>query len=102
MIDTNGNIKVYDWEMAGFYPLGYDLFTYIFQVEFLLNKKYRFKKLLEYNNDNINNYFNFFNVADWKPYLSAFIKLKIEFESIKKNQKLLPFYNKLAIYAATI
>ena len=93
-------INIFDWEMAGQYPVGYDLFTYIFQFEFLVNKKKRFKKLLKDNSDFINRYFNQFKIDDWKIYLLEFINIKYSIESEKKNAILIKPFIELKKYVA--
>ena len=62
-----GNFLVFDWEMAGNYTLGYDLFTYIFQTCFLLEPDVPIKDTILKNNIAIENYFSRFNLKNWKP-----------------------------------
>jgi thiamine kinase-like enzyme len=101
MLDDEGIIRIFDWEMAGQYPLGYDLFTYIFQFEFLVNGRMRFDFLLNKNSNIINQYFNNFQIVDWIPYLLEFSKLKYKLESEKKNIDLIEPYLKLKEFAST-
>jgi len=91
-------INIFDWEMAGQYPVGYDLFTYIFQFEFLVNRKKRFEKLLKDNSDFIYRYFNQFKIDDWKIYLLEFINIKYSIESEKKNALLIKPFLELKKY----
>jgi len=102
MMEEGNKIKIYDWEMGGIYPLGYDLFTYIFQVEFLICKNNRFEHLLDFNANLTNLYFEKWVITDWKPYLLAFANIKVELESKKDNQKMWFNYKKLAEYAASL
>ena len=99
LLTYEGNIKVFDWELAGNYHLGYDLFTYIFQYEFLINEKMRFEFILNENSDSIQQYFNHFNIDNWMIYLHEFAKLKYEFESEKKDKELMEYYFKLMQFA---
>ena len=100
MLVDEGVIRLFDWEMAGQYPLGYDLFTYIFQFEFLVIGKMRFDFLLNKNYETINQYFNNFHVVDWIPYLQEFSKLKYKLESEKNNIDLIEPYLKLKEFAS--
>lgn len=97
MVDTN-RLLVFDWEMAGKYPIGYDLFTYIFQTSFLLLPRKSIHLILDQNQSFINRYFNSLMISDWKPYLIAFTNLKLKFETEKLNQRLLYHYKKLKLF----
>ena len=86
MMDKNGDILVYDWEMAGYKPLGYDLFTFIFQPLFLLHTKQPVSYGVEHNKQYINAYFLRFNIKDWRSYLQSFAHLKVEQQKVKNDQ----------------
>lgn len=101
MLTDEGCIRLFDWEMAGQYPLGYDLFTYIFQFEFLVNKKLRIEQLLSDNADLIKKYFNYFEITDWWAYLKEFSNLKHTVETEKNNKDLIKPYLKLKRFADT-
>ena len=92
MIVDEGKIKLFDWELAGQYPLGYDLFTYIFQYEFLVKEIKRFDKALKENAQIIQQYFEHFLIYDWTPYLQEFAKLKYETALKKNNTDLIEMY----------
>jgi thiamine kinase-like enzyme len=98
MMTNNGVVLLFDWEMAGFYTLGYDLFTYIFQTRFLLNPKTPVKNIVVENIKAIDYYFSHFKISDWKPYLRAFIDHKISLEKLKGDNGLLTEYLKLLEY----
>ena len=102
MLKKNGNIELFDWELAGQYPIGYDLFLYIFQFEFLVNETMRFEQMLFENSDVIQRYFNHFRIVDWLPYLREFADLKLRLESEKRNDDLIESYLQLKEYAAKI
>jgi len=78
-----------DWELAGEYSLGYDLFTYIFQTSFLLNPGKSSGILWEENKEYIHRYFEHFGVNDPITYLSFFVKKKMEYEEEKDCASLL-------------
>lgn len=99
MLTNKENIEVFDWELAGCYPLGYDLFTYIFQFEFLVNDSIQFDRLIKQNSEAINRYFDNYQIVDWSPYLLEFSKLKYKLESEKNNQDLIAYYFRLKKFA---
>ena len=99
MMSNNGNILLFDWEMAGCYTLGYDLFTYIFQTRFFLNPETPIKNIIVENIKGIEYYFSHFNINVWKPYLIAFTDHKISLEQQKGDMYLLTKYLKLLDYA---
>jgi aminoglycoside phosphotransferase (APT) family kinase protein len=98
MLDED-KLNVFDWEMAGIYPLGYDLFTYIFQTSFLLHPNTTIEKLLYTNKALINSYFKTFKISNWQNYLHAFGSIKVELEKAKGVNSLLNLYQKLHIHA---
>ena len=85
MMLHNNKIQVFDWEMAGSYPFGYDLFTYIFQTSFLLCPNKSNRDILKENKIWIQRFFAHFSVTEIKDYLSYFINQKLEFE-MKKSK----------------
>jgi hypothetical protein len=99
LMSNDGNIEVFDWEMAGSYPLGYDLFTYIFQPAFLLNPKKTISQLIGENRGFINAFFKALNISSWQEFLIGFAEVKLQLETDKKNQRLMPFYKELVKYA---
>jgi len=98
MINKN-KILLYDWEMAGNYSLGYDLFTFIFQSNFLLNPKKSLDIIFLENEKFVIKYFSHFNISEWKEYLVNFAKEKIELEKNKSVNNLLFKYQNLLKYA---
>jgi len=99
ILSYKGSLKVFDWELAGDYPLGYDLFTYIFQYEFLVKEKMRFESILNENSNFIKQYFNHFDIDNWIPYLKEFSALKYKFESEKNDTELKEYFLRLKEYA---
>ena len=99
MMEQNGHILLFDWEMGGNYPLGYDLFTFLFQTKFLLEPEKPIQFILSENKEIIDKYFNHFKIYDWNNYLIAFSKLKIDLENKKESTMLLSLYNMLLEYA---
>ena len=99
MMKNNHNILIYDWEMAGDYTLGYDLFTFIFQTNFLLEPKKTISNILKENEKLIKYYFSNFKITDWNDYLIAFTKDKITIETSKGTKGMFTQYSKLLAYA---
>jgi len=91
-------LYVYDWELAGDKPLGYDLFTYIFQVSFLLSPNESISLIIEKNKQAITAFFSRYDLS-WQPYLLGFAEIKYSYELSKNNEALYPFYKSLIDYA---
>tara|TARA_B110000902_G_C14294287_1_gene582495 strand:+ start:7934 stop:8848 length:915 start_codon:yes stop_codon:yes gene_type:complete len=99
MMFYKNELQVYDWEMGGVQPIGYDLFTYIFQTAFLLSPTKHNHKIIEENKTLITSYFNTQMIEDWKPYLFEFSAIKLKLELEKNSEHLLPYYKELNDYA---
>ena len=95
MMEKNQKILLFDWEMAGNYPVGYDLFTYIFQTNFLLKPKRPISEIFLENESFIKMYFDHFKIVNWNKYLLEFIFLKINFETKKGKYGISVFYKNL-------
>lgn len=95
LLVENDKLRLIDWEMAANRPLGYDLFTYIFQPAFLLSPQKSSEEVLEANKNWIVEYFTHFNISEWKPYLANFVEHKLTEEIKKQNQKLINHYLEL-------
>lgn len=98
MIICQNELKVYDWEMACYYPLGYDLFTYILQPYLLLDGSSNFEKLLFKNRELIVSYFSHFGVENYRALLLEFVKIKMDLLKSTHNDKLYGSYEELKIY----
>ena len=99
MMKNHHNILIYDWEMAGNYTLGYDLFTFIFQTKFLLETQKIITDILNENEELIEHYFSNFKIINWNDYLVAFTKDKITIETSKGTKGMITQYSKLLAYA---
>lgn len=82
MLNVNGRVRLIDWEMADEYPLGHDLFTYIFQTTFLVWNSIPTSEVYDKNLHLINKYFQ---NEDYMPYLKRFVDYKIDFFSKGQN-----------------
>ena len=78
MLESEGRLKVIDWEMAGERALGHDLFTYIFQTAFLIRCDASFEKIMQENRTLFDSYFESAGVNDWGPYFKDFALLKVD------------------------
>ena len=97
IMTLNDRICPYDWEMAGYYSLGYDIFTFIFQTNFLLFPQKTNDQILKENHVALERFFNSIDIFDWKPYLIAFAKLKVDNFKINAASKLYKKYKILLI-----
>lgn len=102
IIENQNKLFVFDWELAGNYPCGYDLFTYIFQTAALLKPNKDIKEIHNCYKEEIKLLFKFFNISDYKPYLLEFAKIKYNIETKKNNNILIPYYKKLEEYAKNL
>ena len=96
LMHSTGRLMAFDWEMAGLYPLGYDLFTFVFQTNFLLHPKRHIEDIIMKNQEH---FAHFFGNTNWKPYLTSFADIKLDIEIRKANKRLIPHYKELSIYA---
>ncbi|SNR36967.1 phosphotransferase [Lutibacter flavus] len=99
MMEQKGQVLLFDWEMGGYYPLGYDLFTFLFQSKFLLEPEKPIQSILLENKDIIDNYFTHFNISEWNSYLFVFSKVKVDLEKEKGAKSMLSQYKILLDYA---
>ncbi|HEV7349176.1 phosphotransferase [Telluribacter sp.] len=94
LMDDNNNFKVFDWELAGYYPLGFDLFTFAFQTNFLLYPKKSFSSIMSENLTSFEEYFTVYYIGNFKPYLINFLTIKLN-TTINKSSKLYSKYLQL-------
>lgn len=102
MMSFHKKILIYDWEMAGNYPFGYDLFTYMFQTNFLIHSKKSNELIINENINFIVKYFSHFEIKNWKEFLVAFAQTKIQLEDVKETKELVSKYKGLLKYARTL
>lgn len=76
MLESNKKLHLIDWEMAGEYPLGYDLFTFIFQTNYLLNAALTDHQIIENNIHWIKSFYSNFDQNNYLFYLKKFAQLK--------------------------
>lgn len=99
MMTQRSKVLIFDWEMAGEYSLGYDLFTFMFQTMFLLQPDKTPDEILKNNAKMIIKYFNKFNIDVWHNYLIDFAKHKLEIEQRKGDKGMGTQYHNLLNYA---
>ena len=92
MLESEGRLKIIDWEMAGERALGHDLFTYVFQTAFLIRREESLENVMQKNRTLIDSYFESAGVNDWMPYFKNFVLLKIEEFTSKQDAYLLARY----------
>lgn len=99
LMNNKGNIVVFDWEMAGIYPVGYDVFTYVFQTSFLLRPGISISQLITENESIITYYFKELKIANWSNFLISFAEIKMRSKIEKNNNRLITRYSELLDYA---
>ncbi|WP_295057137.1 phosphotransferase [uncultured Fibrobacter sp.] len=92
MLESEGRLKIIDWEMAGERSLGHDLFTYIFQTAFLIRREESFENVMQKNRTLIDSYFESACVNDWEPYFKDFALLKVDEFTRKQDSYMLARY----------
>ena len=97
MLERKSYIRLVDWELAKDRPLGYDLFTYVFQVPFLLTPEKPIPTIFEESKEYFEMYFKQMGVNNYIPYLKSFAKNKYEYETYK-NGNLAPKYAELSMW----
>lgn len=102
MMVFNGKVLLFDWEMAGNYSLGYDLFTYIFQSNFLLNKHKSIQLIFNEYQKQIDLFFKKFNITNWSEYVKDFSLIKLKLEEKKGDKLLCIRYKQLLDYVQEI
>ena len=95
MLESEGCLKIIDWEMAGERALGHDLFTYIFQTAFLIRREESFENVMQKNRTLIDSYFESAGVDDWKPYFKDFALLKVDEFTRKQDSYMLARYKEI-------
>lgn len=78
MLIQEGQIRMIDWEMANERTLGYDLFTFLFQVRRLFATRKTKDEVVYENQVYLNRYFSSFGIRDWSPYLDSFMNERKE------------------------
>ena len=81
----NEKLQLIDWEMAKERELGYDLFTFVTQINMLFSPQKSSKDAISENNKYINDYFNAFGIDGWASYLQAFAERRIKYAQTKGN-----------------
>ncbi len=102
MMNDQDKIFVFDWELAGRYPMGYDLFTYIFQTAALLRPHKPIGTTYHQNKEIIVELFDFWGIPNHIAYLNSFAEVKLSQETKKKNTTLSYFYKNLVNFVKTL
>ena len=95
MLESDGRLKIIDWEMATERPLGHDLFTYVFQTAFLIHQEESCENVMRKNKKLIDSYFESAGVDDWESYLKNFVLLKIDEFTTKQEAYMLTRYKEI-------
>lgn len=92
MLSVNGKLRVIDWEMAAEMPLGFDLFTYLLQTSFLIDKTQTGRAVIEKHRAWIDEYFE---GEEWHTCLQQFVDYKVAFFSDGQNPLLYDRYREM-------
>jgi hypothetical protein len=80
---SDNNLHLIDWEMGGAYPAGYDLFTFLFQTQFILHPDKKPEEIILYNLQYIKSYFLELGIELWESLLMEFARYKFEYNKEK-------------------
>lgn len=89
LYNEESDIFLIDWEFGGYYPLGYDLLTFIFRTNFLLKPKVNIEQLLIFNNEKIKKYYFKCGIYEYDKYLLEIIEIQLEIVKNKGNERLI-------------
>lgn len=98
MLVKNGKIRLIDWEMADERELGYDLFTFITQVNMLFSPEKPANYAISENKFFLDFYFKSFGINDWRPYLVAFSERRMKYAKDKDDKLLADRMQQLKTY----
>lgn len=99
LLEVDNDITPIDWEFAKKYPLGFDLFTYIFQTSFLTMPNKTIPEIIRENESSIKRYFKNWDIDQWKPYLKEFSEIKLTRGDVKEESHLFQLFISLKEYA---
>lgn len=98
LMKESDELIVIDWEHSDYHPIGYDLLTFIFQTNFLINPYQKPSDILEANTRWITRYFLQWGVENFNNYLRLFVQIKINNELQKGKTTLLGKWRSLMNY----
>ena len=91
----NGKIQIFDWEMAGEFPLGYDLITYVFRTSFLIYPRKKVNAVLTENIKYIREYYKEVEVEDFNKYIAEIAIIQLNYVKNKGVASLMKNWEEL-------
>lgn len=85
LVQSDGLLRMIDWEMADEQIVGYDIFTWLLNVAGLVTGKIPLYHIIEKNRKHLMRYFNALSISDYTPYLRCFAEQQMVI--IKQHDK---------------
>lgn len=95
LVQSDGALRMIDWEMADERIVGYDIFTWLLNVAGLVTGKIPLYHIIEKNRKNIMRYFNALQISDYTPYLRSFVEQQLEILKTNNKRQMLQLYQDL-------
>lgn len=95
LVQSDGSLRMIDWEMADERIVGYDIFTWLLNVAGLVTGKIPLYHIIEKNRKHIMRYFNAMQINDYTPYLRVFVEQQIAILQQNNKLHLLAMYQEL-------
>lgn len=95
LVQSDGSLRMIDWEMADERIVGYDIFTWLLNVAGLVTGKIPLYHNIEKNRKHIMRYFNAMQINDYTPYLRVFVEQQIAILQQNNKLHLLAMYQEL-------
>lgn len=95
LVQSDGSLRMIDWEMADERIVGYDIFTWLLNVAGLVTGKIPLYHIIEKNRKYIMRYFNAMQISDYTLYLRIFVQQQMVIQKQNNKKHLLARYKEL-------
>ena len=95
LVQSDGSLRMIDWEMADERIVGYDLFTWLLNVAGLVTGKIPLYHIIDKNRKHIMRYFNAMLISDYTPYLRGFVEQQMVIQKQNNKKHMLARYQEL-------
>lgn len=95
LVQSDGSLRMIDWEMADERIVGYDIFTWLLNVAGLVTGDIPLYHIIEKNRKYIMRYFNALHISDYTPYLRSFVEQQLEILKTNNKRQMLQLYQDL-------